>query len=72
MNEQMDFTSKLIQVKCPKCGAMVDSQPSVADGYRKIIKCYGKMKVSLKTKEKEEPCNFSGFVKIEEKNNQKT
>lgn len=65
MNDQIDFTSKSMQVKCPKRGTMAESQPAVASNYRKIIKCFGKKKVSLKKTTKEVACNFTGFVKIE-------
>lgn len=51
------------KVKCPKCGNLVDTQPALSPQYRKIIKCYGIFKVKLKTKERTETCNYTGFVK---------
>ena len=51
-------------VKCPKCGNMVESQPSCCEDYAKIVKCYGTVVKQLKTKVSEKQCGYRGFVYI--------
>lgn len=58
-----------MEVKCPQCGQMVDSEPAISEQYRKIIKCTGRKRRKLKTKEITENCGYTGFVKIERKTN---
>lgn len=46
--------------KCPKCGGLLNIQPSISDNYR-LIFCYNI--VDLKNKQGTKMCGYRGYMK---------